>query len=163
MSLEDKKNTDDARLEDSRAAQLRKELLKLKNEDPDLLVLNSEWIGCLGPDELAAFSTLFALRQGVERGYQFGRDEIESSLKELEKLSRIVQRRGNHKFAEAKGKAPREMSEQEKLDFKLNFWRNFAQEDYVSLYYDWLSLQFEKFLKDHPEYDYAKEEELAEK
>jgi hypothetical protein len=163
MSMENKKNMEDTRLQESRAAELRKELLKLKNIDPDLLVLNSEWIAALGPDELAAFNTLLALQQGVRGGYQFGQDEIKSSWKELEKLSHIVQKHGNHKLAEAEGKAPQGMSEQEKTYFRLNFWRNFAQEDYVALYYDWLRKQFEKFFENHPEYDYAKEEELTAK
>lgn len=140
-----------------RAEELRKELLKLKNTDPDLLVLNSEWVAALGPDELAAFNTLLALQRGVERGYPFERDEIEDALREFKKLSGLVERRKEHMLAEAKKKASGGISERERL----NFLKSFEQEDYVALYYDWLRLQFKKFFENNPEYDYAKEEERA--
>lgn len=143
-----------------RAEELRKELLKLKDEemgkiekgggDPDLIALRSEGIGGLGEEELNALGSFLALKRGVEGGYHFEEDEINDIPKILAKLTKAIIHRLNNFLAEEKKKLGRELTGEEKINFR----QHFGNEDYVALYHRWLVRQFDKFFEDHPEYNH---------
>lgn len=143
-----------------RAEELRKELLKLKDEevgkiekgggDADLIALRSEGIGGLGEEELNVLGRFLALKRGVEGGYQFEEDEISDIPKTLEKFTKAVTQRLNNFLAEERKKQGRELTDEEKINFR----QRFGNEDYVALYHRWMKRQFKDFFEDHPEYNY---------
>lgn len=158
---------------DERAEKLRKKLLELKDEeiakigrgeeaDSDLLAFHSEWIGGLRPKELDMLGSILALERGAAGGYDFGKDEILSIKKAIQEFDDILVSHKAHLLAEEmdknRGEVVSQGTKRVLSDVAMQkFEQKFNREDYIALYHRWLKRRFEKFFRDHPEYNYAAE------
>lgn len=135
---------------DERTQELRKEFHKLQDEeiakigvgeeaDPDLLAFRSEWVDALGAEELEPLHKLLMLQRGVQNGYQFEKDEVQSAFYAVTNLGNIVDRRCHNFLRE------------QKLEENDATKHSFLESDYVALFWRLISQKFFKFWRDNPE------------